>query len=476
MRNLFVRIFVSFWTAMALVLTLTVVITLWLTGQRMQHLQNRQDELARQASLVLANQGAPGLREWLRQEIPLQDPSDRLFILDQHGADLLGRELPNFLQSRNGNRPPPRQTPFGDLRLLTQLVSPGQDTYALSLLHRWNSFGVFGSPATPFVVLVATLLTSTCVCYLLARYLSDPVRHLRAATRSIADGDLRVRVSSLIGRRRDELAMLAFDFDAMAERLRNLIESQRQLLRDVSHELRSPLARLEIALGLARRPNANLEQEFDRIEQETQRLDELIGEILSLSRLEDPSRELEMEQVNLEELLDTLAENARVEAEPRFVRVVLSIQSALGIPGDRELLFRALENVVRNALGHAPNGSVVELSARIENDQVLLRVSDQGPGVPADLLERIFEPFFRVGKARDRTSGGSGGYGIGLAIAARVVSLHGGSVRARNLPAGGLQVEIALPRTQPPSFVAGTGSGSTVSSAAAAARALLAHA
>ena len=137
-----------------------------------------------------------------------------------------------------------------------------------------------------------TLLVSAIVCFLLARYLSDPVRHLRAATRSIADGDLRVRVSSLMGTRRDELAMLAFDFDAMAERLRALLESQRQLLRDVSHELRSPLARLQIALGLARRPNANLEQEFDRIEQETQRLDELIGEILSLSRLDDPARAL----------------------------------------------------------------------------------------------------------------------------------------------------------------------------------------
>ena len=151
-------------------------------------------------------------------------------------------------------------------------------------------FGVFGSKETPIITALATLLVSAIVCFLLARYLSDPIRHLRAATRSIADGNLSVRVSSLMGQRRDELALLAFDFDVMAERLRSLLESQRQLLRDVSHELRSPLARLQIALGLARRPHANLEQEFDRIEQETQRLDELIGEILSLSRLDDPAR------------------------------------------------------------------------------------------------------------------------------------------------------------------------------------------
>lgn len=482
MRNLYVRIFLSFWTAMVLVLTLTVAVTLWLTGQRMQRLQARQDELAREASLVLASQGVPGLRGWLQREIPQQPAQDRLYVIDQHGVDILGRPVPDFLQAQVGHRPsspapqPPRA--FRDLRLLSQLVSPTNQTYALSLLHRWNLFGVFGSTETPIVALLATLLTSTCVCFLLARYLSDPVRHLRAATRSIADGDLRVRVSSLVGRRRDELALLAFDFDAMAERLRNLIESQRQLLRDVSHELRSPLARLQIALGLARRPNANLEQEFDRIEQEAQRLDELIGEILSLSRLEDPARELVAEPVNLAELLETLADNARVEAEPRFVRVDLDVQAALTVPGDRELLFRALENVVRNALSHAPNGSAVELSARAQGQQVIVRVSDQGPGVPADLLERIFEPFFRVGKARDRASGG---YGIGLAITARVVNLHAGSVRARNLPAGGLQVEIVLPRDRQGAALLGAASGggssgSTSSSGGQGSGALPAHA
>ncbi|HLK71941.1 MAG TPA: ATP-binding protein [Steroidobacteraceae bacterium] len=448
-RNLYVRIFLSFWTATVLVLIMTVAVTLWLADQRMERLEARQDELARQASLVLAAQGVPALRDWLRQELPRQPPQDRLYILDPHGVDILGRPVPDFLQVQIGHRPDrSRHAPpaFRDLRLFSQLVSPSHETYALSLLHHFNLFGVFGSPTTPIVALLATLLASTCVCFLLARHLSDPVRHLRAATRSIADGDLSVRVSSLIGRRRDELALLAFDFDAMAERLRNLIESQRQLLRDVSHELRSPLARLQIALGLARRPNANLGQELDRIEQEAQRLDELIGEILSLSRLEDPARELVREPVNLEELLEALVENARVEAEPRFVRVDLSVAQALTVAGDRELLFRALENVVRNALSHTPNGSAVEVSARAQgDDEVVIRVSDQGPGVPADLLERIFEPFFRVGKARDRASGG---YGIGLAITARVVSLHSGAVCARNLPAGGLQVEITLPGRQ----------------------------
>jgi len=464
MRNLYLRIFLTFWIAMVLVITSTVAATLWLTNQRMQHLQARQDELAREASTVLGTHGLSGLRNWLRHEVATVPPHDRLYVIDQHGVDLLGQRVPGFLQAQAGHRPPNpvgSTGTFHDLRLLSQLISPNNETYALSLLHRWNwAFGVFGSTETPVVILTTTLLVSAVVCFLLARYLSDPVRHLRAATRSIADGDLRVRVSSLVGRRRDELALLAFDFDAMAERLRSLLESQRQLLRDVSHELRSPLARLQIALGLARRPHANLEQEFDRIEQETQRLDELIGEILSLSRLEDPARELIAEPVSLDELLETLADNARLEAEPRWVRIDLDNPHPLTVAGDRELLFRALENVVRNAVSYSPQGSVVTLAYRQQDRQAVIEVTDQGPGVPADLLERIFEPFFRVGKARDRASGG---YGIGLAITARVAALHGGSVRAHNIPGGGLQIRITVPLRQ-----SGTAAGTGLLAAASA--------
>jgi two-component system, OmpR family, sensor kinase len=447
MRNLYLRIFLSFWIAMVLVLGFTVSATLWLADQRMQHEQARQDQLAREASTVLAAGGLTDLRSWLDRERAQVAP-DRLYILDQHGNDLLQRPVPTVLQEQAGHRPARRGAPGNPrgLRLLSQLVSPSNQTYSLSLLHRWRwPFGIFSSRDTAVIGLSATLLVSALVCVLLAHYLSDPVRHLRAATRSIAGGDLRVRVSALLGRRRDELAMLAVDFDAMAERLRNLLESQRQLLRDVSHELRSPLARLQIALGLARRPHANLEQELDRIEREAQRLDELIGEILSLSRLEDPTRTLSTESVNLTELLDTLADNARLEAEPRWVRIELHAPAALIIEGDRELLFRALENIVRNAVSFAPQGSVVQLSAQARAEDVLIDITDQGPGVPTELLERIFEPFFRVGKAREHDSGG---HGIGLAIAARVVALHGGAVSARNVPAGGLQVQVTLPLQQ----------------------------
>jgi two-component system, OmpR family, sensor kinase len=447
MRNLFLRIFVTFWTAMVLVLTFTVATTLWLADERAQREQSRQDQLASEASSVLASQGVPGLRQWLAYET-LQVVPDRLYVLDRHGDDLLGRHVPEFLRARFGRgriagSVPELPPDTRDVRWLSQLIAPGDEPYALSLLRlRRSPLGIFNPTETPIVTGIATLMIGTIVCLLLARYLADPIRHLRAATRSIANGDLSVRVSSLMGARRDELAMLALDFDLMAERLRGLLESHRELLRDVSHELRSPLARLQIALGLARRPSADLGRELDRIDQEVSRLDELIGEILSLSRLDDPAHTLQAEPVNIEELLETLIDNARLEAEPRSIRVLVTTLSSMTLSGDRELLFRALENVLRNAVRFSPDGAAVELALEHAGDAALIRISDRGPGVPTEALQRIFEPFFSVAKARDRDSAG---YGIGLAITARVVALHGGSVRANNRPEGGLQVEIRLP-------------------------------
>src|SRR5580658_1849019 len=369
MRNLYLRIFLTFWIAMVLALTFTTVATLWLADQRAVREQTRQDELARQASSILAERGVPGLRDWLAEESTRAAP-DRLYVLDRHGNDLLGRHVPEFLRARFGRardagRVPDLPPDTRDVRWLSQLVSSNDETYALSLTRtRRGPLGIINSTETPIVMTLATLLVSTIVCFLLARYLSDPIRHLRAATRSIAAGDLGVRVSTLMGARRDELAMLALDFDLMAERLRALLASHRELLRDVSHELRSPLARLQIALGLARRPNADLELEFERIERETARLDELIGEILSLSRLDDPARTLATEQVNLEELVETLVDNARVEAEPRGIQVTIQAIAPLSIEADRELLYRAVENVLRNALRFSPDGAAVDVSAQ----------------------------------------------------------------------------------------------------------------
>ena len=454
MRNLYLRFFLSFWTAMVVVLFASVGGTLWLAGERWDHEREQQEEYARQASAVLEQQGEPGLREWLVHKVEELHP-DRLFLLDARGHDLLGRSVPDFLQAAAGHRPFPTRpshggAPHDEYRLISQLLGPQTgETYALSFLRARTGknvmLGIFAAPETPLVFAIMTLLVSTAICYLLARQLSAPIQHLRDATRSVADGRLDVQVAGLLGKRRDELAMLAVDFDAMTARLAALLNAQQQLLRDVSHELRSPLARLQIALGLARRPQANLQQELDRIEQEAQRLDELIGEILSLSRLEDPARPIEAADVPLDELFEALADDARVEADPRHVTVQVDVPAGLVASGDRELLHRALENVVRNAVRFSPDGGEVLLEARRQAGCLLLAVNDAGPGVPAGQLEKIFEPFYRVASARDRDSGG---HGIGLAIAARVVRLHGGTIRASNRSPSGLRVEVSIPATR----------------------------
>lgn len=444
MRNLYLRFFVSFWSAMVVVLAVTVTIAVWLAIERREGELDRQDQLARQASSVLASEGVPGLRDWLLMQLPQLRP-DRLYVLDSHGQDLLGRPVPVYLQARVGRGPYPDLLPQDrEARLLSQLISPNDETFALSLsTQRIGPLGILGGRETPLITAAVTLLVSAVVCYLLARFLSAPIQQLRNATHSIAAGNLGVHVASSVGRRRDELALLAIDFDAMAARLRTLIEQQQQLLRDVSHELRSPLARLQMALGLARRPQADLGKELDRIEHEAQRLDELIGEILSLCRLDDPARVLQHEEVALEEVLDTLCENARFEADAHQVRVDLQLDPGLAVSGDRELLYRAIENVLRNAVRFSPQGGLVTVHATRADGDIEISIRDQGPGVPEALLGRIFEPFYRVAAARDRDSGG---HGIGLAITARVMKLHGGSARAANADgAGGLIVTLRLP-------------------------------
>jgi two-component system sensor histidine kinase CpxA len=252
-----------------------------------------------------------------------------------------------------------------------------------------------------------------------------------------------------MGGRRDEIADLACDFDHMAERLQGLIGSQKQLLSDVSHELRSPLARLQVALGLARqREQDQPNTELDRIEREAERLNELIGQLLSLTRLEFGTVLSHSEPVDLADLLTEIAESTDFEARAlnRRVHMVNSVPAI--VEANETLLRSALENVVRNAAKYTDVNTSVDISLQPDKAHagwLLVQVRDHGPGVPEDMLTKLFEPFVRVGDARDRDSGG---YGLGLAIAKRAIRLHGGEIFAGNEPDGGLNVRIRLPVDQ----------------------------
>lgn len=455
MRNLYLRFFLTVWLSMVAVLACTVLTTGWLANQRRDAEMEKQDDLQRQAQERLNREDVAGLRDWLQQQMPLLAP-DRLYIVDEQGRDLISnRPVPPYILARVGRRPLPdgnaqradadNADNRRDERLLSKLSSPNGESYFLSLSATRPRFGVFGAVETPYIWGVIALLVSATVCFLLARYLSAPIQLLRNATHSIAEGNLGIQVSKLLAGRKDELGALAVDFDAMAVRLRSLLESRQQLLRDISHELRSPLARLQIALGIARRPGADLAQGFERIESEAQRLDDLIGEILSLCRLDDPARTMHIERVDMDELLEPMVEDARIEGEARQVRIDLNVQAGLALDGDRELLHRALENILRNAVRFSPAGGIISVEANGGAGLVTIAIRDRGPGVPAEHLQRIFEPFHRVAEARDRDSGG---HGIGLAITSRVVQLHGGQVNATNADGGGLQVTVQLPATQ----------------------------
>jgi signal transduction histidine kinase len=316
---------------------------------------------------------------------------------------------------------------------------------------------LLGESTAAFIArLLAVVLTAGALCYLLARYIVSPVVKLREVTRQVARGDLSARVSPLLGRRRDELAAMGHDFDDMATRVEALVFAQNRLLRDISHELRSPLARLSVALDLARkRAGAAAAGDLDRIEREAKRLNELIGQLLTLSRRESDGDHVRLESVNLATLVREIASDADFEAGGRNRSVVVAECEECETRGTPSLLRSAVENVVRNAVFHTPEGTVVKISLRCErngegNDGdgnsrsrlAVIAVRDEGAGVPDDALEEIFRPFYRVDDSRTRETGGTG---LGLAIAERALRLHGGSVAASNINGGGFVVELRLP-------------------------------
>ena len=315
----------------------------------------------------------------------------------------------------------------------------------------------FSRPATgpslvPFWPLAIQFAASLLLSVLLAANLARPVRHLRDGLRQLAGGELGVRLTSGVGRRQDEIADLAKDFDAMAERMQQLIASRDRLLHDVSHELRSPLARMSIAVGLARKagerpesaPESGPESALARIETESALLNEIVGDLLSLSRAESDAAEEEI-YFDLGGLLKAVCEDARFEAQPRGVDVQLDLSPEFDDPdqaplfkGAPQLLRRGIENVVRNALRFSPAGDAVRVRAALRAEQVFIEVADNGPGVPPAMLETMFEPFVK-GAAE------ASGVGLGLTIARRALAAYGGTMQVSNRSPGGLSMRIVLP-------------------------------
>jgi two-component system sensor histidine kinase CpxA len=445
MHSLFVRIFVLFWIAMALIVGGSSAITFTVAAREYESQeQQRRPNMAIQASEVLGAHGIGALKDWLQANRSIIADRD-LFIVGPDGKDILGRHLTEAAQRRfefeTAGPPPPGN--FRAPRFAPQIVGPDGSTYTVLLVPRRPSiFGALSLPSISFAIVCIALVVSAFASWWLAQHLSAPIRRIQEGARMLAAEklDLAVnhpRVSAGFEDRKDELADLARDFDAMADQLRANRAAITQLLRDISHELRSPLARMRVALGLARHPGGDVARQLERLEREIERLDGLISQVLKLARLHGADVPFERQEFDLHEVLEQVVQDANFEGAIKGCAVRLIGTAKTRMNGNPELLASAIENVLRNAVRYSPAGVAVEVAC--VGRSIVIR--DQGPGVPAAELERIFEPFYRVAESRDRDSGGEG---IGLAITSQVMRAHGGSAAAHNRASGGLEVILSL--------------------------------
>jgi signal transduction histidine kinase len=295
-----------------------------------------------------------------------------------------------------------------------------------------------GRPWHEIPLIIGTVMSALFSGYM-AYYLAWPLAYLKRAMSDAAQGRFETRVKPAMGKRRDEIVDLAEDCDRMANQLKVLVQAQQHLLHDISHELRSPLTRIQAAIGLLRQDTARVEM-LERIEREAERMDTLIEALLTLARLQGRPESIEREPLDIVELLRMIVENAQFEAGIKDCRVTLQACQSFIACVSGELLYRCFENVIRNAVRYTRPGTAVQVSAQVnaEGNRLNVRITDQGPGVDGDRLQRIFDPFERG------VDDASVGFGLGLAIAARAVQMHGGTIVARNEPNGGLTVDINL--------------------------------
>ncbi len=357
----------------------------------------------------------------------------RVVFTDAKGTDLLtGKAHPELM-----NLPRPRSRwrlpfPFGGRSpIIARQDSTHQ--YRLFLINQQRGLNFFFlQPQHLWIIGLVVLL-----CYAFAYHLTSPVRRLRAVVDCFGRGDFSARAPA---NRKDELGELARSFNQMAGRIQTLLAAERRLLLDISHELRSPLARLGVAVELAR-SGEDREHMLDRIQKEADRLNELVGELLQVTRVEaDPSMQ-KMDSVHLDELLADLVYDSLLEAKAKDCSLLLKAPVSAVVTGDEELIRRAVENVIRNAMRYAPHGTPVDIELAKFHDAAVVSVRDYGPGVPEEALSRIFDPFYRVDSDRNRASGG---LGLGLAIARRSVQLHKGKLTAQNAHPG-LLVTMEFP-------------------------------
>ncbi|HLI84561.1 MAG TPA: ATP-binding protein [Bryobacteraceae bacterium] len=435
MNSLFAKILLWFWTWVVVAVIGSAFISAW------EFRHNASDRAAPAGQLVsfqlsqarwaYESGGRAGLERFLETVNRIYNAHG--ILTDNRGTDLLTGKDRSYLIRRARRRPPYELFRAGNA-MLARAADDGRYWYFYEV--EGQQVGLWFLQWDHLFVLLAAVV----LCYWLALHLTAPVRQLQKAVERFGRGDLSARVNS---KRRDELGQLARTFDRMAGRIETLLAAERRLLLDVSHELRSPLARLGVAVELAR-SGADVNTNLDRIQKESDRLNSLVAQLLQVTRAEGDPTQLRREPVRVDELVQQLVDDSAIEAQAHGCELKYEKRQPVTVEGDPELLRRAVENVLRNAIRYAPPQTAVDVSLARNNGSAVVDVRDRGPGVPEDSLPRIFDAFYRVETDRARSSGGAG---LGLSIARRAIELHKGKIRARNASPG-LEVELELPAAQ----------------------------
>ena len=452
MPRLFVKIFLSFW-ATVVVIGISLVLAFVLQPANIPSkwhavLTDTARYFGTAAVRAFERGGAPAALEYIHALS--EDAHIQGCVFDGSGNALAGESCAEFsgLASRvvHGN-PSAQDVRRGLARIAVPVTGPDGRTfiYASELLAGPGAaFGM--SPGVVLSRVGVAFLLSGLVCYFLTRYLTAPILRLRAVAQLISAGQLGMRAEAKLESRRDEFGDLVRDFNLMAGKTENLISSQRQLMYDVSHELRSPLARMNVSLDLLHR-RVGEDSAVRHMETDLQRLNEMITRLLTIAKLDAANALQRPVRVDLSELVSSIAVDAEFEAQEKGNRVVVIPEAGLAVLGDPNLLRSAVENVLRNAMRYTRPGTAVEVvlqaTQAIGSKEAIITVRDHGIGVPEDELGNIFKPFYRVTDARSSQTGGAG---LGLAIAERIMTLHAGRIRAINEPDGGLRVEMVFPR------------------------------
>jgi len=456
-RKLFWKILGVFWLTSFLTIIANITITRQIVNveQRYQQVQSLLQDIAQEAVVIYENAGAARVQQWYqslyaqhRMRAILFDPQDRPVgepVTRKHRKDNAYRKEHdrNKQLHRIGAAllPPPWRQTLPSLTTQTVLTKSGEK-YVLRVLPSpfvHNTMASFHDYKL-YRFLVSLLIISL-GSFWLSRSVARPVKYLTEASKHMAEGDLSVRVSNVIGRRSDELGELSTAFDHMAKQTEAQIANQKQLLRDISHEIRTPLTRQQIAIELARQGAGNTAL-LEKIEQQNHQLNELIDGLLTFSRLSDGSQKTHLEAIDISPLIENVCEAAELEADKKHIKIERMLCHPSGIQGNWVLTSRAVDNILGNALKHSPEHSTITISTKIEHHNLLVQIEDQGPGIDEQSLPHIFEPFYRADESRHKSTGG---YGLGLAIVNQIMKQHHGQVELNNSIPNGLSVCLYFP-------------------------------